>query len=132
MNAPPRPAIFLSAGDAARLRRVAAKGCGDQAAELLAEELARATVCPPDEMPARVVRIGSRVRYREDSAEADRVVRVVMPEDAAPERGAVSILDLAGAALIGVPEEVAFRWLDREGRLRQVEVIQVLDDFIWK
>jgi regulator of nucleoside diphosphate kinase len=133
-TAPAKPAIFLSAGDAARLRALTrrARDASDPAAALLKEEVARAHVCSAEEMPARVVRIGSRVRYRDVRSGRAGEVRVVMPDDAAPERGAVSVLEMTGAALIGVPEEQCFRWRDRDGKLQGLEVVQVLDDFIWR
>ena len=130
---PARPAIFLSDCDAARLRALAGRAPPpSEAAALLHEELARAHVCPDQEMPARVVRIGSRMRYRDLRSGAAAEVRIVMPDDAAPERGAISVLELTGAALIGVPEEQCFRWRDRAGELQALEVVQVLDDFLWR
>jgi regulator of nucleoside diphosphate kinase len=130
--APQRPAIFLTPADAARLRALAANENPHPAVDLLARELARAVVCPEGEMPARIVRIGSRVRYREGGSGAPKEIRIVMPADAAPERGAVSVLDVIAAALIGVPEDHCFHWRDADGRLREVQVVQVLDDFIWR
>lgn len=133
MQAAQRPAIFLTPADAARLRALAANEnvTGFPAVGLLAQELARAVVCPEGEMPARVVRIGSRVRYR-DGASNLREIRIVMPDDAAPERGAVSVLEVIAAALIGAPEDQVFRWQDADGTAREVQVVQVLDDFVWR
>jgi regulator of nucleoside diphosphate kinase len=130
--APSRPTIFLSAGDAARLRALAGRAKPDAAAVLLSEELARAHVCATDDMPARVVRIGSRVRYLNVRSGEANEVRIVMPDDADPAHGAISVLEMTGAALIGVPEEQRFRWRDRDGQLQELEVVQVLDDFIWR
>jgi regulator of nucleoside diphosphate kinase len=129
-----RPAIFLTPADAARLRALAANEniARNPVVEMLTEELARAVVCPADEMPARIVRIGSRVRYVDDTASTLREIRIVMPEDAAPERGAVSVLDLVAAALLGLPEDQSLRWHDADGRQREVRVVQVLDDFLWR
>lgn len=130
----PRPAIFLSSKDAARLRALArgVRAAADPAATLLKEELDRAHVCSADDMPARVVRIGSRVRYRDARSGQAAEVRIVMPDDAAPEQGAISVLDITGAALIGVPETQCFRWRDRDGQVQELEVVQVLDDFQWR
>lgn len=129
-----RPAIFLTPADAARLHALAANEniARNPVVEMLTAELARAVVCPEDEMPARIVRIGSRVRYIDDAAPTPKEVRIVMPEDAAPERGALSVLDLIAAALLGLPEDQSLSWRDADGRQREVRVVQVLDDFIWR
>ncbi|HET9161133.1 MAG TPA: GreA/GreB family elongation factor [Caulobacteraceae bacterium] len=135
MNEPlARPSIFISVSDAERLVEAArrAKDPTAPAAQLLVEELARAHVCANDDVPARVVRIGSRVRYRDNRSGAAAEVRIVLPEDAEPERGKVSVLDITGAALIGVPEDQCFRWRDGDGELQELEVVQVLDDFVWR
>jgi regulator of nucleoside diphosphate kinase len=129
-----RPSIFISADDAERLAAAARKADdpSEPAARLLAEELARAHVCANDELPARVVRVGSRVRYRDNRRGTAAEVRVVMPDDAAPEHGAVSVLGIPGAALIGVPEDVCFRWRDGDGEVQELQVVQVMDDFVWR
>jgi hypothetical protein len=31
-----------------------------------------------------------------------------------------------------VPEDQCFRWHDADGRLREIQVVQVLDDFLWR
>jgi regulator of nucleoside diphosphate kinase len=131
MHSPPRPAIFLSLADAERLRRLELDTRAETGAALLREELERAHVCAPADMPARVVRIGSRVRYRDLTYGYAAEVRVVMPSDAVPDRGAISVAGLPGAALIGVPQDQCFRWRDPDGPLREIFVSQVLDDFLW-
>lgn len=132
MHSPPRPPIFLTIDDAERLRRLELDVRGETGAALLREELERAHVCEPKDMPARVVRIGSRVRYRDLASGRTAEVRVVMPSDAAPERGVVSVAGIPGAALIGVPQDQCFRWRDPEGPLRELLVSEVLDDFLWR
>lgn len=132
MHSPPRPAIFLSVDDAGRLRRLELDARTGTGAALLREELERAHVCEPGDMPARVVRIGSRVRYRDLVSGRTAEVRVVMPPDAAPEQGAVSVAGIPGAALIGVPQDQCFRWRDSEGPLRELLVSEVFDDFLWR
>jgi len=128
-----RPAIFLSARDADRLRVLARRSAShDPAARLLSEEVARAHICSPDDMPARIVRLGSRVRYREQGTGAEAEVRLCMPEDAGSERGCVSVLDMTGAALIGLPQDQRFGWTEGDGQVREIQVLEVLDDFLWR
>jgi len=131
---PVRPCIFLTVDDARRLdpltRQVGPKP--DPVRILLAEELARAQLCDPAEMPARIVRLGSRVRYRDLVTGAEHLVRLVLPADADPAEGRISVLGEPGAALIGVPQDQVFRWRDASGRTQAVEVLEVLDDFVWR
>jgi regulator of nucleoside diphosphate kinase len=131
---PPRPCIFLTVDDARRLVPLTRQpGAGPPPARaLLAEELARAQLCDPAEMPARIVRLGSRLRYRDLATRKEHLVQLVLPSDADPAEGRISVLDEPGAALIGVPQDMVFRWRDARGRLQGVQVLEVLDDFLWR
>lgn len=123
----PRPAVFISTADLERFAGLLPETMTPAApgAALLAEEIARAQVCPETEMPARVVRLGSIVRYRDLVSGRQRRIQVVMPADADMDEGRVSILSPIGAALIGLPEEQPFGWLDAAGDLRRIEVLDV-------
>lgn len=123
----PRPAVFISAADLERFVDLLPETISPSApgAVLLAEEIARAQVCAEHEMPARVVRLGSVVHYRDMMSGRQRRIQVVMPGDADMDEGRVSILSPIGAALIGLPEEQPFAWVDAAGGLRRVEVLEV-------
>jgi len=131
---PARPCIFLTVDDARRLDPLTRQpGEGpDPAGALLAEELARAQLCEAAEMPARIVRLGSRVRYRDLVAGAEHLVRLVLPSDADPAQGRIPVLGEPGAALIGVPADQVFRWRVARGRLQAVQVLEVLADDLWR
>src|SRR3712207_7483798 len=55
------------------------------------------SVCEPEEMPAHIVRVGSRVRYRDLDAGVTREVVLVMPADADPRLHRLSVLTPDGA-----------------------------------
>lgn len=124
-----RPAVFISTADLERLIDLLPESVLPTApgAALLAEEIARAQICAETEMPARVVRIGSTVRYRDLITGRQRAVQVVMPGDADMDLGRISILSPIGAALIGLPEEQTFAWLDAAGEERRIEVLGLED-----
>jgi len=124
-----RPAVFISTADLNRLIDLLPEFIEPTApgAALLAQEIARAQICAEDEMPARVVRLGSTVRYRDLISGRQRQVRLVMPADADMDRGWVSILSPIGAALIGMPEEQVIAWTEASGDQRRIEVLGLED-----
>jgi len=124
-----RPAVFISTADLDRLIDLLPEVIEPTApgAALLAEEIARAQICADDDMPARVVRLGSTVRYRDLISGRHRQVQLVMPADADMDRGRISILSPIGAALIGMPEEQVIGWTEASGDERRIEVLG-LDD----
>lgn len=124
-----RPAVFISTADLERLIDLLPESVLPTApgAALLSEEIARAQICAESDMPARVVRIGSTVRYRDLITGRQRQVQVVMPGDADMDQGRISILSPIGAALIGLPEEQPFSWYDAAGDERRIEVLGLED-----
>ncbi len=120
-----RPAVFISTADLDRFLELLPEFIEPTApgAALLAQEIARAQICAEDDMPARVVRLGSTVRYRDLISGRQRQVQVVLPVDADMDRGRVSILSPIGAALIGMPEEQIFTWTEASGDERRIEVL---------
>jgi regulator of nucleoside diphosphate kinase len=122
-----RPAVFISTSDLERFIDLLPETIdpGTPGAALLAEEIARATVCTEQDMPARIVRLGSIVRYRDLLSGRQRRVQLVLPPDADMDEGRISILSPIGAALIGLPEEQPFAWVDAAGDLRRIEVLEV-------
>lgn len=124
-----RPAVFISTADLEQLIDLLPEIIEPAApgAALLAQEIARAQICSEADMPARIVRLGSRVRYRDLVSGRQRQVQVVMPDAADMDLGRVSILSPVGAALIGMPEEQEISWTDATGETRRILVLG-LDD----
>jgi regulator of nucleoside diphosphate kinase len=71
-------------------------------AEFLAREINRANIVPVHQALPGLVRIGSLVKYRDDTTGHVREVTLVYPRDADGERSRVSVLTSVGAALIGL------------------------------
>ena len=123
MNAPPR--LIISLTDAARLEAVLAAH-GDTAAEtasLLQQEIARADVREPSQVPDDVVRMESDVVVLDEASGVERRVRLVYPRDAAQQDGAVSVLAPVGAALIGLSVGDAIDWPMPGGRSTRLRVL---------
>jgi regulator of nucleoside diphosphate kinase len=129
-----RPCIFVCRTDLERLERLLPEVtvARAEASTLLSEELDRAEICDPADMPARVVRLGSRVRFRDLDSGRERTVRLVTPVEADAADGRISILTPIGAALLGLPEEQLFSWRAAGGGVRSIQVLEVLDDFVFR
>ena len=63
--------------------------------------LANARVVASDEMPQDIVTMNTRTVLRDETSGERRVVRVVVPDDADPAAGLISVLEPLGIALLG-------------------------------
>ena len=121
------PPVVLDQAYSDRLEALAAGASRrlPEVGERLMAEVARATVVPSDAMPADVVNIGSRVRFRDDVTGREQAVVVVLPPDADIGRGRVSVLTPIGAALIGLAAGATIGWETRDGEERRLTVLEV-------
>ncbi|MGN6490196.1 MAG: nucleoside diphosphate kinase regulator [Devosia sp.] len=94
------------------------------AADDLNYELDRATVVRDDAVPPDIVRMGSTVTFRQDGGRRETVT-LVYPDQAAPERGRMSILTPIGTALLGLSVGQSLRWRFPDGATRLIEVLGV-------
>lgn len=93
-----------------------------RAADVLADELSRATVVPEERMPDNVVRMHSRVTYLDEGSGRRREVELVYPDEADLTSGKVSVLAPVGAALLGLAEGQSIEWRFPRGELRRLRV----------
>jgi regulator of nucleoside diphosphate kinase len=86
-------------------------------AQFLARELERATIAQESDLSG-VVRMGSRVIYRDDGTGSSREIVLVYPHEANIELNQISILTPVGAALIGlsVGQRIEFETPDKRTR----------------
>lgn len=68
---------------------------------LFEQELARATVVPPEYAPDNVVTMNTRIVLRFPESGSEKVCTLVFPAEADFEQGRISILSRLGSALIG-------------------------------
>jgi regulator of nucleoside diphosphate kinase len=123
---PALPPIKIAEDESRRLSSLANSTMDlfPRVAQFLARELERATVA--DEKDLRgVVRMGSKVTYRDDETGASRQIVLVYPHQANIELNRISILTPVGAALIGlsVGQRIAFETPDK--RIRGLTVLAV-------
>ncbi|WP_432256387.1 nucleoside diphosphate kinase regulator [Limimaricola sp. AA108-03] len=124
-----RPRLTISDQDLARLEAMAVnKLSRDPAlANPLLEELGRARIVPAHKLPRRVVAIGRSVTYLDETADRERTLTLVFPEDADIASGRVSVMTPIGVALIGLSEGARFHWETRARAIRGLTVLRVAE-----
>ena len=91
----------------------------------LTAELDRAEVVEPEEIPPDVVTMNSRVVVEELATSDRHVLTLVYPSAADFSQGRLSILAPVGAALLGLRAGQTIDWPLRDGRRKQVRVVEV-------
>jgi regulator of nucleoside diphosphate kinase len=124
-NAPPR--ITMTTTDIDRLSDLAsaAQNKMPDVAHFLNAEIERATVVEPDEVPADVVTMNSRVRFRDEVTGEEHDVTLVYPEEQSLEQHKMSVLTPVGAALIGLSVGQSIAWHTRLGGEKTLTVLAV-------
>jgi regulator of nucleoside diphosphate kinase len=120
------PPIAMTRAEAEKLARIAdaAGGPLQQAAEVLAREVARAELIDEADAPAGLVRIHSRVAFRDDVTGQERTVTLVYPDEADVTEGRISVLTPVGAALIGLSVGQSIAWQSPSGGWRSLTVLK--------
>lgn len=93
--------------------------------EGLSEELDRAHIVAPTDIPPDVVTMNSRVRLSDTSKEKDMIYTLVFPRDADAEAGKISILAPIGTAILGYKVGDIIEWPVPLG-IRKVKIEEVL------
>ncbi|MFA4899188.1 MAG: GreA/GreB family elongation factor [Brevundimonas sp.] len=124
---PVRPDIFLSAQDHDTLSRLVGDMPGDGVAGMLQEELERAVICEPGDLPKGAVPLNRWLHYIDGRASDPRRIQIVLPKDADIDAGKVSVLSHVGAGLIGLVEGHAIAWTDPSGAARSLTPVMVQD-----
>lgn len=90
----------------------------------LENELRRAKVVQPGEIPPDLVTMNSRVRIKDLDSGRNFTYQVVFPENASLARNRISILAPIGTALIGYRVGSTINWRVPSGR-RRFQILQV-------
>ncbi|GJL68513.1 MAG: RNA polymerase-binding protein Rnk [Nitrospirales bacterium] len=93
--------------------------------EGLSEELDRANIVDPKDIPPDVVTMNSRVRLSDTSKDEDLIYTLVFPRDADAEAGKISILAPIGTAILGYKVGDIIEWPVPLG-IRKVKIEEVL------
>jgi len=121
------PPLTLSSLDVDRIERLLEKDeyHAMPGVEQLMQELDRANVVDPEEIPPNVVTMNSIVRFREvDSGKAHEMT-LVYPRDAG-RPGCVSVFAPVGSALLGLAVGDRIGWAGPQNRPLELEIEQVL------
>ena len=92
----------------------------------LRDELERAAVLEPDQMPANVITMNSRARFREQPGGREYELTLVYPHEAGQDGSKVSVFSPAGSALLGLAAGQSIDWKTDDGRMIHLEVLEVL------
>ncbi len=98
-----------------------------EAAEFLAREIDRARVLQVNQATPDLVRMGSTVKYRDNTTGKISEATLVYPRDADREPNHVSVLTPVGAALLGLSVGQTMQFATRKGEIRSLSVLEVLE-----
>ena len=123
-----KPEIIVSNNDLERLEGLLSKPPTRNRSDLdgLRAELERARIVEADELPANVIAINRRARFRELHSGREYELTLAWPHEADAAQGRVSIFSPAGSALLGLAAGQMIDWQTPEGRAIQLSVLEVL------
>ncbi len=123
-----RPKIVISTQDADRLERLLESfndGAFPGKAEL-EDELARADIVDPKDVPPTVVSMNSTVRFRVQSSDDEFELTLVYPKDMDSSGKKISILAPVGSALLGLSQGDQIEWPKPGGGFLHVTIEEIL------
>lgn len=122
-----QPSIIVSSLDLQRLERLLGRESTGRLPEIdaLQDELDRATVVEPTEMPPQVVTMNSTVRFRDEATGEEHELTLVYP-DGRNQPATVSILAPIGSALLGLSAGQSIDWQVPGGRMMRLRVLEIV------
>ncbi len=122
------PPITISSLDAVRLEKMLDSLGNNQFPdkESLQDELDRANVVEPQQIPPDVVTMNSTVTFKVESSDREFSLTLVYPNDAGDNTSKISILAPVGSALLGLREGDEMSWPKPGGGLLVVRILKVV------
>lgn len=125
-----QPSIFVTTKDVEKLRDLIRDSYyteyrGSDYLKKLGEEIEKASVVPPDQIPSDVITLNSTARLVDQDSKEEMVYSLVFPEDADASQGKISILAPIGTAMLGYKAGDTFEW-DTPGGKRVILVKEIL------
>lgn len=117
-----RPPIVLSRLDHERLDRLLGAERPRVDLDALREELDRARIVEPEQVPANVVTMNSTLRFTDEDSGGESQVTLVYPDRADVAKGHISVLAPVGSALLGLAVGDAIEWPLPNGRTVRLRV----------
>lgn len=119
------PGIIVTDTDLFRIHRCLGGGAGE-ASRWLASELSRARVVLSSRVPMNVVTMNSRLLLEDAHTRRHKEVTLVYPKDADPAHDRLSVLSVAGAALLGLKVGEGMVWPLKSGRVARMKLVEIL------
>lgn len=121
-----RPSITVSTLDAERIEALLASDSYKNLTgiDALEDELARANIVEPSEIPSGLVTMNSKVRFVDETTNEEHSVTLVYPGPNNPP-DALSILAPVGIALLGLSVGQSISWQVPDGRELRLRVLDV-------
>ena len=122
-----KPSIILSEQDLRRLETMLEHQSKlTPTMEHLEDELARAQIVAPKDVPVNVVSMNARVLVTIAPAIEPTEITLVYPHDFRGDKGQVNILAPVGAAILGLAEGQEIEWPQPDGHTMKVKIEKVL------
>ena len=123
-----RPPIVVSSLDMERLEHLLDSLPAAQAGtrDTLLDELARAELVEPEDMPQDVVTMNSRVRFVLDNAPQEFDLSLAYPKDVDGAGDKLSVLTPVGSALLGLKVGDSIAWTRPDGGRFDVTVREIV------
>ncbi|MEX3018924.1 nucleoside diphosphate kinase regulator [Kluyvera sp. STS39-E] len=123
-----RPAIIINEFDAERIDRLLEQPAyaNSPVANALNDELDRAQMCAPEDMPHDVVSMNSQVKFRDLTTGEERVRTLVFPANMTDSSSQLSVMAPVGAALLGLRTGSTIHWELPGGASTHLEVLELL------
>lgn len=125
-----QPTIYITSKDKEKLWEViqTAKHTnyrGSPYLKMLTDEIAKAQVVDPQEVPPNVITLNSMVKLIDKETNDEMIYTLVFPEEANVSEGKISVLAPIGTAMLGYKEGDTFEW-DTPGGKRSIYVKKIL------
>lgn len=122
-----RPEITISSLDADRLYKLLESLPAGNFAGVneLEDELDRANVVAPEEVPPTIVTMNSTVKFVVESSKEEILLTLVYPKDVDASGKTISILAPVGSALLGLSQGDQIEWPKPGGGLIKVTIKEV-------
>lgn len=123
-----KPTLTINELDAERLDTLLAQAAyaNSPVAEALNEELDRAEILPPQDMPADVVTMNSKVRFTEGKEGEEHIRTLVYPAALKNTDEQLSVMAPLGAALLGLRVGSSISWTMPNGKESRIDVLELL------
>ena len=123
----PKPDIMLSSLDIARLEHLLSQlPPHNPEVELLEQELERATIVEPAEMPPDRVSMNSRVQLRVGESGQLQTLTLVYPKDLDQSGEKISVLAPVGSAILGLAQGDEIAWPTPASPAQKIHIHAVL------